>query len=148
MNASGNLLPISVHLPQDDKCIATGIFLLNGREMYLWGWAHVYEYGSWCPMELLTWTALLKGMAAGCRFLDMAGGGKAKEKYGAVPDRSTWRLLRSRYRWLGWLRTAAKRGYRWQQSLRGRISASVGGMKHQTGEEPGCPETPDLPRGR
>jgi hypothetical protein len=129
MRSSGNLLPISVHLPQNDACIATGLFLANGREMFLWGWAHRQEYGSLCPMELLTWTAMRAGIASGFTSLDMAGGGKAKEKYGALPDHGTTRWLRSRYGWLTWLRASAKRGYRWQQSMRGRLRASLAGMQ-------------------
>jgi hypothetical protein len=40
MKASGNLLAISVYLPNDGPCIATGTFTVDGKELLLWMWAH------------------------------------------------------------------------------------------------------------
>jgi hypothetical protein len=121
MRESGNLLAISVRLP-DGAIAATGIFMIEGRELSFWGWTHRTQYRWYCPSELLIWTAIEKGAEAGCVTFDMAGGGDAKLKFGAVPDESTYRWVRSRYRWLGRLREQARKVYRWQQALRGGIA--------------------------
>ena len=121
MRAAGTLLAIAVRLPDGGPCIATGIFLVDGRELYLWNWTHRTAYRSHCPTELLTWTAMQHAMAAGCTTFDLAGGGDAKEKFGAVPETARFRWTRSRYPWLGAIRTAARRAYRWQQAVRGRV---------------------------
>jgi hypothetical protein len=73
-------------------------------------------------MELLTWTAMLKGMELGCTTLDMAGGGEAKLKFGAVPDTTLYQLTWSRYSWLARTRNLAEKTYRSQQSFRGRLN--------------------------
>jgi CelD/BcsL family acetyltransferase involved in cellulose biosynthesis len=122
MRASGNLLAVSVRMPEDRTCAATGLYLLDGNEMYLWGWTHRTEYGWYCPTELLTWTAIRKAMDAGCATFDMAGGGGAKKKFGAMPDEAGYRWIRTKYAWLKKLRAQAKSLYRWQQSLRGRLT--------------------------
>ncbi len=121
MKASRNLLAIAINLPENGTCIAAGIFLIEGQELIFWGWTHRVRYRWYCPSELLLWTAMKKGMEAGCVTFDMAGGGGAKVKFGAVPDESTYRWIRSRYKWLVSLRRAAKTAYRWQQSFRGKI---------------------------
>lgn len=122
MQASGNLLAVSVRMPEDGPCAATGVYLLGGNELYLWGWTHRTEFGWYCPSELLTWTAIRQAMDAGCTTFDMAGGGDAKKKFGAVPDETAYRWIRTKYPWLVRLRAGAKRLYRWQQSLRGRLT--------------------------
>ncbi len=122
LREGGHLLALSVRLPAVDTRIATGLFMIEGRELHLWGWAHRTVYGSFCPIELLTWTAMQKGMESGCVTLDMAGGGDAKLKYGAVPDTTLRQFLWSRYEWLAKLRTGAERAYRWQQTLRGHLT--------------------------
>lgn len=132
---SGNLLAISVSLPDDDKCIATGLFMREGRELHLWGWAHRTEYRWHCPVELLTWTAMQRGMEAGCTTLDMAGGGDAKLKFGAVADATLHQWMWSRYEWLARARDLAERAYRWQQSARGRFTRRRG----DTGRAPAHP---------
>jgi hypothetical protein len=91
-----------------------------GRELHLWGWAHRTEFRWYCPVELLTWTAMQQGMAAGCTTLDMAGGGDAKLKFGARSDTTLCEWRWSRYAWLARARDLAERAYRWQQSARGR----------------------------
>jgi hypothetical protein len=122
LKATGNLLAISVNLPDADKCIATGLFMREGRELHLWGWAHRTEFRWHCPMELLTWTAMQRGMEAGCTTLDMAGGGDAKLKFGARADATLCEWMWSRYAWLARARALAERAYRWQQSARGRLT--------------------------
>jgi CelD/BcsL family acetyltransferase involved in cellulose biosynthesis len=119
---AGNLLAISVSLPAGGKCIAAGLFMREGRELHLWGWAHRTEYGWHCPVELLTWTAMQSGMGAGCTTLDMAGGGDAKLKFGAVADATLCEWRWSRYAWLARARDLAESVYRWQQSARGRLT--------------------------
>jgi hypothetical protein len=98
------------------------MFMIEGRELSFWGWTHKAQYRWYCPSELLIWTAIEKASEAGCVTFDMAGGGDAKLKFGAVPDESTYRWVRSRYRWLGRLRDWAKKGYRLQQALRGSMA--------------------------
>lgn len=121
MKAAGNLLALSVRLPEQETRIATGIFMIEGREMYLWSWTHRTQYGSFCPVELLMWTAMQRGIAAGCVSLDMGGVAAAKAKFGALPDETVHHWLRSRYSWLADLRDAAEKCYRWQQKVRGRM---------------------------
>jgi hypothetical protein len=126
LKASGNLLAISIRLPDErETCIATGLFMIEGLELHLWAWAHRTIYGSYSPMEFLTWTVMRKGMEAGCVTLDLAGGGDAKLKYGAVMDRSLLHWMWSRYEWLAQLRDRAEKAYRWQQRLRGRLARSM-----------------------
>lgn len=122
MRETGNLLAISVRLGDTGPSIATGIFVFEGPELHLWGWAHRTQYRWYCPTELLTWTAMQKGMAVGCVTLDMAGGGEAKEKFGAVPDKTVYRFLWSRYKGLEKLRQSAEKTYRWHQRFRGRLA--------------------------
>ncbi|HVG31086.1 MAG TPA: GNAT family N-acetyltransferase [Pyrinomonadaceae bacterium] len=119
---AGNLLAISVSLPGGGKCIATGLFMREGRELHLWGWAHRTEFRWHCPVELLTWTAMQRGMEAGCTTLDMAGGGDAKLKFGALADATLCEWTWSRYAWLARARDLAERAYRRQQSARGRFA--------------------------
>jgi CelD/BcsL family acetyltransferase involved in cellulose biosynthesis len=123
LKAGGNLLAVSVRLPDEpERAIATGLFMIEGREMHLWGWAHRTSHRWYCPMELLTWTAMQRGMEAGCLTLDMAGGGDAKQKFGAVPDETLRQWMWSRYEFVAALRDGAERLYRWQQTLRGRLA--------------------------
>ena len=120
--ASGNLRCVSVLLPDKQTRIATGMFLLDGKEICLWIWATQFEYRWYSPTELMTWTMMQKAMEAGCRTFDLAGRGKFKEKFGAELDTRVWRWLRSRYAWLARARDFAEKSYRWQQSVRGRLS--------------------------
>lgn len=121
MRSSGKLLALSVRTPED-ACIATGIFLMGAGELVTWSWSHRFAARPLCPTELMTWTAMQRAMSAGCVTYDMTGGGSTKPRYGAVPDETTLRWMRSRFAWLVTLRSWAKRGYRWQQSVRGRLA--------------------------
>jgi CelD/BcsL family acetyltransferase involved in cellulose biosynthesis len=114
-----HFLALGVRKRDNDACIATGIFLLGERQMHLWGWTYRKEYGALHPTELLAWTAMQYGMAAGCRSFDLGGPGKAKVKFGGAPDTSNHRWTWSRYKWLPPLRRWARAGYRWQQGARG-----------------------------
>src|SRR5258705_5261218 len=102
--------------------IATGLFTVDGRELLLWSWAHRTAQRWFRPTELLTWTVMTKAMAAGCDTFDFMGLGEFKTKFGAELDQTKYRWVRSRYRWLARARDLAERGYRWQQSLRGRLA--------------------------
>lgn len=121
MHGTGRLLPIGVYGPEGQTCMATGMFLIDGRELYLWMWAHRTEFRWYCPTELLTWTAMRIAAEAGCTTFDMAGGGDAKEKFGAIPDERVYRWIWVRYAWLIALRDLARRAFKWQQSVRGRL---------------------------
>ena len=127
LKAAGNLLAVSVRLPGGGRCIATGLFMRDGRELHLWGWAHRTEFRWHCPVELLTWTAMRRGMEAGCTTLDLAGGGDAKLKFGALADETLCEWTWSRYAWLARARDLAERAYRWQQSARGRLARKPSG---------------------
>jgi CelD/BcsL family acetyltransferase involved in cellulose biosynthesis len=124
MQAAGKLLAVSVCLP-DGTNIATGLFTIDGRELLLWSWAHRTEHRWYRPTELLTWTVMTRAMAAGCDTFDFMGLGDFKAKFGAELDSTKYRWVRSRYRWLARVRDIAERGYRWQQSVRGRIARIV-----------------------
>jgi len=121
MRAAGKLLAVSVYLPEGAN-IATGLFTLDGRELLLWSWAHRTAHRWFRPTELLTWTVMTRAMAEGCDTFDFMGLGEFKTKFGAELDVSKYRWVRSRYRWLARARDFAERGYRWQQSVRGRIA--------------------------
>jgi CelD/BcsL family acetyltransferase involved in cellulose biosynthesis len=133
---AGNLLAISVSLPTGGARVATGLFMREGRELHLWGWAHRTEYRWHCPVELLTWTAMRRGMEAGCTTLDMAGGGDAKLKFGALADATLYEWTWSRYAWLARARRAAEKIYRWQQSARGRFARGRPGGARATTHAP------------
>jgi CelD/BcsL family acetyltransferase involved in cellulose biosynthesis len=120
MKESGNLLAVSVHLPDGGPCIATGTFTVDGTELLLWMWAHRTRYRWYRPTELMTWTVMQRAMELGCDHVDFMGRGDFKAKFGAELGVSKYRWVRSRYRWLLRARMLAERGYRWQQALRGR----------------------------
>ena len=134
MRAAGKLLAVSVYLPEGVN-IATGLFTLDGRELLLWSWAHRTAHRWFRPTELLTWTVMTRAMAAGCDTLDFMGLGDFKTKFGAELDATKVRWVRSRYRWLARARDFAERGYRWQQSLRGRIARMLMFGRRRTAEE-------------
>ena len=120
MKESGNLLAVSVHLPDGGPSIATGTFTVEGKELLLWMWAHRTRYRWYRPTELMTWTVMKRAMELGCDHVDFMGRGDFKAKFGAELGVSKYRWVRSRYRWLLQVRMLAERGYRWQQALRGR----------------------------
>lgn len=135
LHESGHLLALSVRKPEDGACIGTGLFAIEGRELTLWGWAHRTEARWYCPMEILTWAAMQKGMASGCTLFQMTGGGAGKPKFGATGYEGNYRWIRSRYRWIAAARQLAARAYRWQQAARGRRLRT----KSQSNE----PQTPE-----
>jgi CelD/BcsL family acetyltransferase involved in cellulose biosynthesis len=122
MKASGNLAAVSVYLPEGNVNIATGLFTIAGRELYLWQWAHRTQYRWYRPTELMTWTVMKQAMAQGCTTFDFMGLGDFKVNFGAVNDSSQYRWIRSRYGWLTQLRDLTEHAYRWQQSVRGRLA--------------------------
>ncbi|MBZ5606290.1 MAG: GNAT family N-acetyltransferase [Acidobacteriia bacterium] len=131
MRDSGNLIALSVRLPETNQPVATGMFLADGRELILWCWTHRTEFRSHSPTELLMWTAMQEGMKRGCTSLDMTGGGDAKPKFGGVPDHSVRRWSRARHPWLFTARDFARRAYRLQQRVRGRLARAGSGTLHE-----------------
>ncbi|PYP43190.1 MAG: hypothetical protein DMD43_00085 [Gemmatimonadetes bacterium] len=83
MKAAGNLLAVAVYLPGGRVSIASGIFLIEGRELLLWSWAHHARYRWYRPTELMTWRVMQRAMAAGCETFDLMGRGKFKTKFAA-----------------------------------------------------------------
>jgi hypothetical protein len=78
----------------------------------------------------MTWTVMKKAMERGCDSIDFMGRGDFKAKFGAELEVSKYRWVRSRYKWLFRIRLLAERGYRWQQSVRGRIvRKSLAGLR-------------------
>jgi len=122
IHAAGKLLAVSVYLSGERVNIATGMFTVDGRELLLWTWAHRTQYRWYRPTEIMTWTVMQKAMQAGCDTFDLMGLGDFKTKFGAAPDETKYRWVRSRYPWLTRLRDWARTGHRWQQSLRGRVA--------------------------
>jgi hypothetical protein len=121
MKAGGNLVAVSVYLPDGGPNIATGMFTIEGKELLLWMWTHRTEYRWYRPTELMTWTVMKKAMGMGCDTFDFMGRGDFKAKFGAQLDMSKHRWAWSRYEWLATTRTLASRGYKWQQAMRGRM---------------------------
>ena len=122
MRAAGNLLAVSVYLPDKATSIASGIFTIEGSELLLWTWAHREEHRWYRPTELMTWTVMQRALAAGCETFDLMGLGEFKTKFGAERDDRKYRWIRSRYRWLGQMRHLAARGMHLQQVMRGRLA--------------------------
>ena len=122
MKAAGKLLAIEVNLPGDGKSIATGLFTVENRELLLWMWTHRTEYRWYRPTELLIWRVIQKAMQQGCVAFDFMGRGDFKANFGAQLDTSKYRWVRSRYNWLADARDIAEKCYRWQQSVRGKLT--------------------------
>lgn len=143
MKAGGNLLAVSVYLPEGGPNIATGMFTIEGKELLLWMWTHRTQYRWYRPTELLTWTVMQKAMEMGCETFDFMGRGDFKAKFGAELDTSKYRWVWSRYTWLATTRNFARRGYKWQQAIRGRmIRRSI--FNHPAGSEERVPGSPRL----
>lgn len=121
MRDAGRLIALGAYLPGGRVCIATGMFFVEGTELYLWMWAHHEHYRWYRPTELMTWTAMQQGMARGCTSLDFMGRGDFKMRFGAEPDETKIRWLRSRPRWLRTARRVAGSVFHVQQAARGRI---------------------------
>jgi hypothetical protein len=119
---AGNLVAVSVYLPDGQTSIATGMFTIEGTELLLWTWAHRAEFRWYRPTELMTWAVMERAMASGCDSFDLMGLGDFKTKFGAERDERKYRWVRSRYRWLGQMRDLAAKGLHWQQVFRGRVA--------------------------
>ncbi|HKO98105.1 MAG TPA: GNAT family N-acetyltransferase [Pyrinomonadaceae bacterium] len=139
MRAGGNLIAVSVYLPNNGPNIATGMFTIEGRELLLWMWTHRTEYRWYRPTELMTWSVMKKAMDLGCDTFDFMGRGDFKAKFGAELDLTKHRWSWSRYEWLAISRTLAGRGYKWQQAVRGRMIRRVLFNGHTVSEPEGPP---------
>ncbi|HEX7120768.1 MAG TPA: GNAT family N-acetyltransferase [Gemmatimonadaceae bacterium] len=117
---AGGLIAVSVLLPDSQVRIASGMFFIEGTELLLWSWAHRTHYRWYRPTEFMTWAVMRRAMATGCETFDFMGRGEFKRKFGAEPDESKWRWVRSRPAWLGRARAMAGTAYRLQQALRGQ----------------------------
>lgn len=125
MKASGNLIAVSVYLPNNGPNIATGMFTIEGRELLLWMWTHRTEYRWFRPTELMTWSVMKRAMDLGCDTFDFMGRGDFKAKLGAELEHTKHRWSRSRYGWLAIARTFAIRAYKSQQGVRGKMIRRV-----------------------
>ena len=121
MKASGNLVAVSVYLPNGGPNIATGMFTIEGRELLLWMWTHRTEYRWYRPTELMTWSVMQKAMELGCDTFDFMGRGDFKAKFGAELEYSKHRWSWSRYEWLAVSRALAVHAYKSQQAVRGKM---------------------------
>jgi predicted ATP-grasp superfamily ATP-dependent carboligase len=121
MKASGNLVAVSVYLPNNGPNIATGMFTIEGRELLLWMWTHRTGYRWYRPSELMTWSVMRRAMELGCDTFDFMGRGDFKAKFGAKLEYRKHRWSWSRYEWLAVSRALAVFGYKWQQAVRGRM---------------------------
>lgn len=130
LQAAGRLIAVSVYLPDGITSIATGMFFVEGRELSLWMWAHREHYRWYRPTELLTWTAMQIAIARGCDTFDFMGRGDFKAKFGAELDDTKWRWLRSRPKWLATARGVAGTGFRFQQTIRGRVGQAAARLRH------------------
>mgnify|MGYP003578671967 CR=1 FL=1 len=140
MKEAGDLLAIGVYLPDSDICIATGLFTVENKELILWAWTTRTKYRQYNPTELMTWTVMQKAMEMGCIVFQIGGGSDFKTKFGAYPDLSKIRWVRSRYKWLTGARDIAEKCYRWQQAVRGhlarrRISKKFSAVVNEDSEE-------------
>lgn len=136
LQGAGNLIAVSVLLPGGRTSIASGMFFVEGKELLLWTWAHRTRYRWYRPTELMTWAVMQRALAAGCETFDFMGRGDFKRKFGAEPDESKWRWVRSRPAWLGRARAMVGGAYRAQQSVRGgarRLASTVGDRLRQRG---------------
>lgn len=136
MKKAGNMLAIGVYLPDSDTCIATGLFIVSHGELILWAWSTRTAFRQYNPTELMTWTVMQKAMEMGCVDFSIGGGSDFKTKFGAHPDLSKIRWIRSRYKWLTGMRDIAERCYRWQQSVRGVLARRRINSKGPVAEAP------------
>ena len=125
MKAAGRLIAISVYLPDGRTCLASGMFMVAGKELLLWSWTHRTKHRWYRPTELMTWLVIQRALAAGCETFDLMGLGDFKAKFGATVDLSKVRWVRSRNKWLTRARDFAARGYHWQQLIRGHLARPV-----------------------
>ncbi len=126
MQAVGALDAVSVFLPSSDVRIATGTFMREGRELLLWMWAHSERHRWYRATELMTWRVMQRALAAGCETFDLMGRGEFKGKFGAIPDATKRRWIRSDSFVLTAARPVAKALHRTQQVVRGRLLRGAG----------------------
>src|SRR3989475_12705801 len=83
---------VSVWLPGDGPCIASGMFTVAARELLLWSWSHRTRDRWYRPTELLTWRVIQHALGAGCETFQLMGLGGFKRKFGADVDltKSRW----------------------------------------------------------
>jgi predicted ATP-grasp superfamily ATP-dependent carboligase len=134
MDAAGNLIPVEAYLPGGRASVATGMFLIEGRELLLWTWAHDPQYRWYRATEAMTWLAMQHAMNSGCETFDLMGRGQFKARLGASLDESKQRWIRSKGRWITAARDAAEVWYRGKHALKGRV-ARVTGQTPGTGRQ-------------
>ena len=134
LKAAGRLIAVASYLPDGRTCIATGMFFVEDRELTLWMWAHRTHYRWYRPTEQMTWLAMRRAMELGCDTFDFMGRGEFKAKFGAGPDESKWRWMRSRSRWLKAARATARAAYHVQQKVRGSLANAARSFKARRGE--------------
>ncbi len=106
---TGNLLLLRVR-NAEGVCVATGVYPAFGRTMYFWGGASLRQYQILQPNEPMQWFAMKYWKERGAHACDMGGGGDYKIKYGGKPLIIPW-CRKSRYKWVGGLRSIAQRGH-------------------------------------
>jgi Acetyltransferase (GNAT) domain len=121
LHPAGHLASITISLPNDGPCIASGMFTIEGKELTLWMWAHRTAYRWYRATEYMTWLVIQRALAAGCETMDLWGTNDFKAKFGGGIVSTEQRWVRSRYRWLWGLREAASQAFRWQQRTRGQL---------------------------
>ena len=121
MRSSGNLISVSVLLPDSDVSVASGIFLVEGDELALWTWAHRSHYRWYRATELMTWTAMRQAIDEGCNHFEMMGRGEFKTKFGATLDTTKKRFLRSRMSWLPMARNVVRVGTNFWSNVRAQV---------------------------
>ena len=114
---TGNLLLLRAREPQG-RCIATGIFLGMHETAYFWGNASWRQDQHFCPNEMIHWYGMRYWKQRGIRNYDLCGGGLYKRKYGSHPVES-YRLWKSKYRWIGWARTLAEKWFSFHRRAAG-----------------------------
>ncbi len=113
---------IVLRVKHEDKVIASALLPFDNRCAYLFGAASYREYQGLYPNELLYWTAMTIFAKRGMTQLDMCGGGKYKEKYGARKV-LVYRYAKSYNSAARLGREAYRKIVRTKQKLRGMLSA-------------------------
>jgi hypothetical protein len=136
MREADHLVAVSVRPADGAPHIASAIFLVDpGRELLLWTWAHRDRDRWYRATELMTWEVIRRALARGCTTFDLMGRGDFKAKFGAVLDGTKYRWVRSRYRWLRYLRALAERAFRLRQAALARWARPGRvGSRHQDGK--------------
>jgi len=126
MLPTGNLLLLRARDPQG-KCIATGIYLALNKIAVQWGNAMFRHGQHFRPNELMHWHAMKYWKQRGLQVFDWGGAsdyGRYKRKYGGQP--LAYPVFRkSRFAFVGILRTGAKNLVKLDQRLLGRLKSRV-----------------------